>query len=133
MTFAFSVAYRPAQGYRHGSRTRTTAPSGRYGGNSTDNYARFHRLLNKWRFDTYFHSLMKETIDDPSFRKIVDMGPQIIPWVINEIRHTPDFLMLALHFVVPNENPVPASSRGKIGEMVDAWLSWFDRTAPNDH
>jgi hypothetical protein len=122
---SYSVAYPASYGFHHVS--THTAPLGRYGGNSTDNFDRFHRLLMQWRFDTYFSPLMKEAIDDPSFQAIVKMGEEIVPWVIEEIRHNPDFLVLALHFVIPKENPVPVASRGKISEMVDAWLTWYDR------
>jgi len=110
--------------------TSSSRSTGRYAANKIDDFADFKRLVSAWRAETYFLSSVREKVENPSFRKIVSMGEKSVPWVVSEIRTTPDFLVMALGFLIPG-NPIPDSARGKINEIVDFWLTWAERTNPH--
>jgi hypothetical protein len=103
------------------------APKAKYKVSKKDVFGEFHALLSQWRRETVFTSLARDKIAHPAFKKIVKMDRIAVPWILKEIRHQPDFLVLALHSIVKDENPVPAGARGKINEMVNAWLDWANR------
>ena len=105
---------------------------GTYGSHSVDGISRFYELLQRWRAETYFAPLMKDKIENLNFKKIIDLGDDAVPLIIDEVRQTPDFLVLALYFIT-KENPVPPSAQGRVTEMVDAWLDWYARTQPHDN
>jgi hypothetical protein len=108
---------------------RTAAPERvQYSSYKEDDYDKFNKLLIQWRLETYFTSLVKEKIENPSVQKLLSFGPQAIPWILKEIRHRPDFLVMALGFLA-KENPVQPSSRGKIEEIVNDWIVWADRNS----
>jgi hypothetical protein len=73
---------------------------------------------------------VKEKIENPNFSKLMSLGRKAIPWVLHEVKYTPDFLVLLLSFLVP-ENPIPDVLRGKIGEITNFWLSWAERNGVN--
>jgi hypothetical protein len=110
--------------------TSPSESSGRYTANRIDDLSEFRRLVSTWRAETYFLPSVREKIENASFRKIIGMGDRVIPWIINEIERTPDFLVMALGFLVPS-NPIPDSARGKLYEIVDFWLTWAQRTRPH--
>ena len=104
-----------------------TIPQIAYRPSRDHEFAKFHRMVAEWRIETAYTSLARDKIDHPAFKKIVGIGPIAIPWILTEIRHRPDFLVLALHQIHKYENPVPASARGTLNEIVNAWLSWANR------
>ncbi len=97
-----------------------------YRARANDFVDRFNRLVYEWRIETMFKSQIKDKMENPVFRQIIDMGEPIIPLIISELKHKYDFLFLALH-AITKENPVPVSARGRIPEIIDAWLAWAAR------
>ena len=90
-----------------------------------DYFSRFYRLLNKWRVDTALSSRIEDKIDHPAFQQIVQIGRPVVPLIVKELRHRPDFLFLALRRIT-QEDPVPPACE-RPSEMVEAWLSWAER------
>lgn len=90
-----------------------------------DYFSRFYRLLSNWRTDTALSSRIEDKVDHPAFQQIVQIGRPVVPLIIKELRHRPDFLFLALRRIT-DEDPVPPACE-RPSEMVEAWLSWADR------
>lgn len=109
--------------------TSVTSTRIAYRASRDDDFAKFHRWLAEWRKETKYTSLARDKIGHPTFKKIIGIGPLATPWILKEIRHRPDFLVLALQEIHKNENPVPTSARGKVNEIVNAWLSWANRNS----
>ena len=103
------------------------SPKGRYTATKADIFIKFHIWLDQWRRETASKSLVRDKVGHPAFKRIVNLGPVAVPWILKEIRHHPDFLVMALSEIEKGENPVPASARGKIKEIVNAWLNWANR------
>ena len=105
----------------------TTPRDARYNASGIDDLDRFIGLVRRWRLETAHCSLVKDMVSHSAFKEITSMGPRVVPWIIRDLKSHPDFLVLALPAIV-GEDPVPPSARGKIGEIVNAWLTWYERT-----
>ena len=58
-----------------------------------------------------------------SYLKIIAMGPDAIPMILNEMRRHPDHWFTALH-VLTEANPVKKEHRGRFTAMVNDWIVW---------
>lgn len=83
----------------------------------------FSELLRRWRADTQYSSTLAQRAAHPAYRAIVALGEEAIPLILRELRRQPDFLLMALREIT-QEDPVRPESRGRLIEMVNAWLQW---------
>jgi hypothetical protein len=114
-----------------GTRAASAAPV-RYEAQKVDYVTLFYRLLEEWRFDTLASSRIRDKIEHPAFRQILDIGKPAVPLIIRELRENPDFLFLAL-YPITGDNPVPPRYTGNPSRLVEAWLAWADRNnVPSD-
>jgi len=127
----YSVGTRERQtDYSHRSTPVPTVPPNRYpGASSSDYFNRYESLKAQWAAETAHFSLIDDKVASPAFAAIVSMGDIVVPLILRDIRQEPNLLFLALHRIT-GENPVPPSAAGRIGEIINAWLSWADRNQP---
>jgi hypothetical protein len=59
----------------------------------------FDEYLAKWEKNTMFYSFSNQIIKDPYFRKIVLMGENVVPLIVDEIRNKPSTLVWALNII----------------------------------
>ena len=85
--------------------------------------ALFARLADDWRRDTRFLSATSAIATHPAYQRIVGLGPQGIPLVLDEMQRRPGQWFWALASLT-GENPVPPDDRGRVPAMTDAWLQW---------
>jgi hypothetical protein len=86
--------------------------------------AKFNRLASEWRRERNpFSSNPMEWAMCPSYQKIIGIGPEAVPLLLEELRRRPDHWFWALH-VLTEEDPVPAEHRGHFDTMVSAWIAW---------
>jgi hypothetical protein len=92
---------------------------------STDQEFRqeFQRLADQWREETRFLSVTKRMAEHPAYQKIIAMGPKVVPLILAEMERRPGHWFQALRELT-GANPIPPESRGKLQEMVDAWIKW---------
>jgi hypothetical protein len=86
----------------------------------------FLRLVAVWKTETRFLSNINEKCAHPAYQQIIGMGPEVIPFIFEELRRDPDDWFAALR-ALTGGNPVPPESRGKLKEMASAWLEWGER------
>lgn len=108
------------------SQMHTTSQKAKYNASQTDLLDDFQAALKQWRAETAHLSLIRDMVRHSAFRQIVAMGDVAIPWIVRELKSRPDFLVFALPMIT-KENPVPASSAGKLTEVVNSWLLWAER------
>ena len=60
---------------------------------------RFRELLQNWRAETIFYSSVDKITSNRNFQKIVEMGVQVVPFVLEEIQYMPSNLVWALYFI----------------------------------
>lgn len=113
------------------TRSATAAPA-RYEAQKLDYVTLFYRLLEEWRFDTLASSRVRDKVEHPAFRQIVDIGKPAVPLIVSELRENPGFLFLAL-YPITGDTPVPPRYAGNPSTLVEAWLAWADRNnVPSD-
>jgi hypothetical protein len=96
------------------ARTATSAPT----------VKRFRRLVSEWkRQRNEFSSDPAASAMCSAYQKIIAMGPEAIPLVLNELRRKPDHWFWALDMLT-NANPIRPEHRGNFCKMVDDWLRW---------
>lgn len=81
----------------------------------------FHLLAKKWRKDTQYFSSAAKMAQHPAYRRIMDMGKAVLPYLLNELNQNPDHWLVALN-TITGENPAPENST--FDEAVQAWLAW---------
>ena len=59
----------------------------------------FGRYLEKWQHDTRFLSSVKAITSHPSFARIVNMGGNAVPFIVEEIERKPSNLVWALNAI----------------------------------
>lgn len=65
---------------------------------------KFNELYKKWYDETCFHSRIDLIYDNDNFRKIIDMGIEVVPFIIDklEVDSNSYFLVKALDILCPN-------------------------------
>lgn len=86
----------------------------------------FSRLANEWRRETLTAGHLSKIVMNPAYQRIMAMGPDIIPLILEELTQTPGHWFWALHNLVP-EGSDPAEGCTSIREAANAWLEWGRR------
>lgn len=83
----------------------------------------FRTLVKQWKKDTEADSSLLRMIRHPAYQEIIGLGEPVVPLLLAELQHEPDFWFAALQKIT-GIDPVPKASAGKIGEMTKAWIDW---------
>lgn len=84
---------------------------------------KFRNLKLSWQCDTKYASFAVEVVSHSAYLEIISMGRAVIPLILDELKREPNHWFWALSSIT-GENPIRPEQRGKIGEMVKAWLDW---------
>jgi hypothetical protein len=83
----------------------------------------FRDTVAEWLRQVGPTSSLKQIISYPAYRRIVQMGPDAVPFLLRELEREPSLLFCALQEIT-GENPVPTAARGKLREIAKAWVEW---------
>ena len=87
----------------------------------SDDRDMFDKYLEKWQHDTRFLSSVKTITEHPSFRSIVNMGGNAVPFIVEEIERKPSNLVWALnaifHRKIGNGETVTEACKQWIAEL----------------
>ena len=75
----------------------------------------------RWRRETRHWSSLTKMVMHPSYRRIMGMGPDALPFILRELREHPDHWFVALN-AITGEDPVPPDST--FDQAVSAWIVW---------
>lgn len=89
----------------------------------------FHQLKEQWYTATAFVSSGTEIINHPAHQQIINLGPSVVPLIIEELRQGKSHWFYALHKLT--DYSPPEKYRGNMGKMRTAWLEWADEHMPN--
>ena len=81
----------------------------------------FRKLVDKWRKGTQHTSSIKKMIEHPSYKRIIEMGCDVLPLLFRELNAHRDHWIVALN-AITGEDPVPEDSN--FTAAVEAWLAW---------
>jgi len=77
--------------------------------------------VSKWRRDTRHYSSVTKMVLHPSYLRIIGMGRQILPLLLNELQVRRDHWLIALNAITGED---PAEDDSTFNQAVDAWLKW---------
>ncbi len=83
----------------------------------------FRRLVKQWKNDTETDSSILRMIRHPAYQEIINMGEPVVPLLLAELRHEPDFWFAALQKITGTD-PAPKASAGRVEERAKAWIEW---------
>jgi hypothetical protein len=81
----------------------------------------FKKDLGEWQRETQLLSFHKK--DHPAYQRIVAMGRTAIPFILDELRKEPSWIVIAL-FDITGENPALPGHAGRLNELTNDWLEW---------
>jgi hypothetical protein len=79
-----------------------------------------------WKEETQYLSSATQIVLHPSYQRIIGLGPDVIPLILQEMKKEPDYWFAALE-ALTGENPVRSEDTGRIQVMTHAWLEWGKR------
>lgn len=86
-------------------------------------HCEFRELVAQWREETFGQSLAAPGILHPAYLRIIGMGEQAIPWILDELEKSGGQWYVALQSIT-GEDPVPEEDRGHRPKMRAAWREW---------
>jgi hypothetical protein len=89
----------------------------------------FNDLYSKWKQETFLDSSSK-IFDNINYQKIIALGKNILPILINNLDGSSTFLFFAL-YKITNENPVQLENYGNILAMTEDWKNWWEANKKN--
>ena len=84
---------------------------------------RFRRLAADWKIESRFLSNSAQMAMLKPYQRIIGMGPEVVPLILEELQREPDHWFWALESIT-EQNPVPPEALGKVQLMAQAWLRW---------
>ena len=84
---------------------------------------KFEELFNDWRMDTMFVSSSTEKTLHKSFQRIIGLGPDAVPLLLEKLRIGPVHVFNAL-VAITGDEPVPEKYVGNVEMMRKYWLEW---------
>ena len=85
--------------------------------------ATFEKLADEWERDRPRGVDIAQMTRHPVYQRIIAMGEPAVPWLLQRLATKPDHWFVALS-AITGARPVPPESRGRVKEMVQAWLGW---------
>ncbi|MBC7853193.1 MAG: SAM-dependent DNA methyltransferase [Pirellulaceae bacterium] len=83
---------------------------------------RFRELSKELEIATQLHASARFTISHPAYREIIDLGPEVIPILLREMRDDPGLWSDALHELT-RADPVPEGATS-LADAARAWVAW---------
>jgi ribosomal protein L5 len=90
----------------------------------------FNAYFEKWQEETGFQST-SEMFQNKNYQNIIKLGKSAVPYIIGKLRKNPEHLFVALHKIT-GINPVKSENRGKIDQMANDWIMWWESTRSGD-
>lgn len=85
--------------------------------------ATFHKLANEWEEETSSTSSLSALAAHPKYRDIVDLGRDVVPFLLRDLRDRGRFWFPAL-YEITKVKPFDASDERRFSRMKEAWLTW---------
>lgn len=82
----------------------------------------FYRLRDEWVEETKVLSVGK--LSHPAYQAIIQLGPEVLPLLLEEMRDRPDHWSFAIITLNGGENPVPPPDYGQMRKVQAAWVKW---------
>lgn len=83
-------------------------------------------LILEIRQDTGMFSTHNHIFEHQSFKLLVNMGDELIPYLFHVVtHHGGSWVLFHLIHQITKENPVPKGDWGKFPVVMSCWLQWY--------
>lgn len=82
----------------------------------------FSRLASEWEAETAVYSFMDMKVSHPAYRKIINLGKDVIPYLLRDMRDSPGYWSDAL-VELTGDDPVPDDA-ATLDDVAAAWVKW---------
>ena len=96
------------------------------GRRTIDRFREFNDLAEKWRRETGMMSSLEDKFLHPAYLRIIGMGKDAIPLILEEMKQRPGHWFCALK-AITGENPMRPDHAGNLNQMTEDWLAWGER------
>ena len=69
---------------------------------------------------------MWDMVTHPAYQKIIGMGRDVVPLILEDLRRGVDQWFWALHCIT-EADPVEPEAHGDVNRMAEKWLEWGER------
>lgn len=83
----------------------------------------FRGLARTWHEETKLASTASDLFLNSAYQRIIGLGPDVIPVILDSMRAEPDHWFVALS-ALTGADPVPEEARGRLRAMTQAWIDW---------
>jgi hypothetical protein len=83
----------------------------------------FAILAEKWYLETLHSSAYLDKVLHPAYQRIIGLGKDVIPCILNELQDEPSEWFWALR-ALTGEDPTTKSMAGNRDKMAKAWINW---------
>src|SRR5579862_5416608 len=87
---------------------------------------KFQKLADAWRDETRYVSSTTRITSSPSYRAIVDLGPPVVPILIQALQANPYEKWHAALHELTHANPLGPRDTGKPKAVAAAWTRWWE-------
>lgn len=84
---------------------------------------KFDILAEVWKRETAIVSSISKKIKHPAYRKIIGLGEEAVPYILQELSRRPDHWFAALEEIT-KQNPVKPRDAKNIKKAIRAWMDW---------
>jgi hypothetical protein len=84
----------------------------------------FQNLANQWKRDTLAISSVSEIVMHPAYQRIMSMGKQALPLILQQLRRELDHWFYALEFIAGTDGKDVAKGADTLEDARSAWLEW---------
>lgn len=91
---------------------------------------KFLFLSTEWKRKSAHLSNVTHKSNLPEYQKIIKLGRPVVEFIIHDLKENgPDHWFVALTEIT-GENPILHQIQGKMEEMSQAWIDWFELNCP---
>jgi hypothetical protein len=84
---------------------------------------RFRRLADEWSMETMHISSASDLINDKRYQKIIDLGWDVVPYLLKDLQTNKRFWFPALA-AITGVRPFDTSEINNPRRMTEAWVKW---------
>jgi|GEM_PF-7125850 len=87
--------------------------------------SRYESYRDAWYRKTMFLSSLMDITEDVDFQRIIALGKEAIPLIIQDIRKSPNALVIALNAIT--NASIKSNKKLTISELCQAWIKLYDK------
>lgn len=89
---------------------------------------RIHVWSEQWEQETSHMSNTGEAAQHPLARKMVKLGPAVLPFMMEKIEKDQHFYLILIAEIVGEFPEIPHEKQGKVRDMCDIYIEWLEET-----